>query len=170
MEFGPDGLLYASMETAVSPVQRSLRSFDPATGALVHTIIADGHMRNIGDIEFGPDGQLCFLGTTLMNQGGLFRLTPGPFVTPQFFSGVGVPNNGRFTFGFGGDLFFSSFTNLWRLNGSTGEVIGAFGNSQPGTVNDIMFGPTAVPSPAAASIGVCSASLCLRRRRSIRAR
>jgi len=138
LAFGPDCNIYA-----VGHQQTVLR-YDGVSGAFLGQFAASALLNGLGDLVFGPDGNLYVSGLYTQNI-VRFDGRTGAFID-VFASGSGLDGSLGLTFGPDGNLYVLSYNNnrVLRFNGRTGVFIDTFVSSGSGGLDspfDLEFGP-----------------------------
>jgi WD40 repeat protein len=143
MSLGPDGNLYVG-GGAYGDLNGNIRRFDGTTGAFLGTVTS-GHPGPIGDVIFGPDGDLY---ASVLVQDYVIHLDPSTGGLLGII-GAGSPLNDAsgLAFGADGNLYVASYPDnqVLRFDGTTGAYLGLFATvpiaGNAGHIADVIFGP-----------------------------
>ena len=143
IDFGPDGLIYASDFD-----ESRIRRIDPISGLWIGTIALPGKPR---DVTFGPDGQL-YIGLTGTGNGqgtiGVYRYDlASQQLSSRFNTSVLNGSPIGITFGPGNDLWVAldarfsgnGVSSIVRIDGQTGNFEGVFTSQQINAPQSLVF-------------------------------
>ena len=143
LEFGPDGHIYI---TTYAP-ENSVGRIHGTTGNYLGAFTTGGSLSAPDGLTFGPDGDL-YVSNRGNNRVDRFNGTTGVFLST--FANVTNPHG--LEFGPDGNLYVIAGAEVVRLDGTTGALLGSFGDTLLSDPQNLAF----VPEPPTLVLAVLS--------------